>query len=244
VDKKQLLRSNLARIMVGILPQIHDLTRIYPSAPASLKQDGTPVTPLDLALSVLLERMSQAHFPDVTFYSEENFSEWNFPLIAIDPLDGTREYIRQRPEWAISIGLFESQNFSGEGWVYNPLTKEVFNCEMKPVDYVSKSKYYGEVSHSEWERGLYNFFNSEKFAIKPKGSIAYKLGLLAAGNSDFVISMTPKSIWDIAGGTLLCQRSKIKFYSEGKEVLEVKQNYLPPLIWCHEEIFEELSSLL
>ena len=79
---------------------------------------------------------------------------------------------------------------------------------------------------------------------RPKGSIAYKLGLLAAGNSDFVISMTPKSIWDIAGGTLLCQRSKIKFYSEGKEVLEVKQNYLPPLIWCHEEIFEELSSLL
>ena len=115
---------------------------------------------------------------------------------------------------------------------------------MKQVDYVFKSKFYGEVSHSEWDRGLYNLFESEKFSIKPKGSIAYKLGLLSAGKSDFVISMTPKNIWDIAGGTLLCQRSNIKFYSEGKEVLEVKQNYLPPLIWCHEEIFEELSSLL
>lgn len=244
MDKKYLLRPNLARIMVDLVPQIHMLTELHPSAPADMKVDGTPVTALDLALSLLLEKMSEKHLPEVTFYSEEKYSEWKFPLVAIDPLDGTREYIRNRPEWAVSIGLFESKQFSGQGWVYNPLTKELFSSEIPVVNYVDKPKYYGEVSHSEWDKGFYYLFKSDKFILKPIGSIAYKLGRLAAGKADFVISLAPKNIWDIAGGTLLCHQSKMKFYSQGKEVTEVKQLYLPPLIWCHEELFEELSSLV
>jgi myo-inositol-1(or 4)-monophosphatase len=244
VDKKLLLSTNLARIMVEIIGQIDELTQLHPIPKSSIKSDGTPVTLLDLALSDLLEKMSKRHFPAVTFYSEENYSNLDFPLLAIDPLDGTREYIRNRPEWAISIGLFESQNFIGEGWVYNPLTKELFNSEISPVEHVDKPEYYGEVSHSEWDKGLYKLFISEKFKLKPIGSIAYKLGRLSAGKLDFVVSLAPKNIWDIAGGTLLCNQSEIKFYSQGKEVREVKQKYLPPLIWCHEELFEELSSLL
>ena len=244
MDKKYLLSPNLAKIMVDLVPQIQQLTDLHPSAPADLKVDGTPVTALDLALSSLLEQMSHIHLPEVTFYSEEKYSEWKFPLVAIDPLDGTREYIRNRPEWAVSIGLFESKHFSGQGWVYNPLTKELFNSEIPVVNYVDKTKYYGEVSHSEWDKGFYKLFKSDKFILKPLGSIAYKLGRLAAGKADFVISLAPKNIWDIAGGTLLCQQSKMKFYSQGKEVTEVKQLYLPPLIWCHEELFEELSSLV
>ncbi|MBA2405388.1 MAG: hypothetical protein H0V66_11500 [Bdellovibrionales bacterium] len=244
MDKKLLLRPNLARIMVDYVSQIHALTTLHPSAAETQKLDGSPVTALDLALSELLERMSQQYYPDVNFYSEENFTGWNFPLLAIDPLDGTREYIRNRPEWAISIAFFESLNFVGEGWVYNPLTKELFNNELEPSAHVDKATYYGEVSHSEWEKKYFQTFKSQKFILTPKGSIAYKLGRLAAGKVDFVISLAPKNIWDIAGGTLLCQQSKIKFYSQGKEVTEVQPQYLPPLIWCHEEIFAELSSLV
>lgn len=230
--------------MVDLIPQIHALTELHPSAPANFKIDGTPVTALDLALSQLLEKMSEKHYPELTFYSEENYGDWKFPMVAIDPLDGTREYIRNRPEWAVSIGLFETQKFIGQGWVYNPLTKELFSSEISSVDFVDKPQYYGEVSHSEWDKGFYQLFKSEKFILKPLGSIAYKLGRLAAGKVDFVVSLAPKNIWDIAGGTLLCHQSKMKFYSQGKEVTEVKPLYLPPLIWCHEELFAELSSLL
>ena len=244
MDKKLLLSSNLARIMVDIIGQIDQVTQLHSKPESSIKLDGTPVTLLDLALSDLLEQMAKAHFPDVTFYSEENYITLDFPLLAVDPLDGTREYIKNRPEWAISIGLFESQKFVGEGWVYNPVKKELFNREISCVAHVEKPEYYGEVSHSEWDKGLYKLFISEKFKLKPMGSIAYKLGRLAAGKLDFVVSLAPKNIWDIAGGALLCHQSDIKFYSQGKEVLEVKQQYLPPLIWCREELFEELSSLL
>jgi myo-inositol-1(or 4)-monophosphatase len=244
VDKKQLLSPNLSTVMTSFLISIDDLTQVHTLVQSSIKVDGSPVTPLDLALSVLLENMSEQHFPDVTFYSEEKYSIWRFPLMVVDPLDGTREYIRHRPEWAVSVGLFVTQDFKGEGWVYNPMTKELFNSEISAVDHVDKAKYYGEVSHSEWDKGFYQQFKSEKFSVKPMGSIAYKLGRLAAGKVDFVISLAPKNIWDIAGGTLLCHQSKMKFYSEGKEVKEVKPLYLPPLIWCHEELFEELSSLV
>lgn len=244
MDKKQLLSPNLTIVMARFLISIDDLTQAHTLVQKSLKDDGSPVTLLDLALSLLLENMSAQYFPDVTFYSEEKYSTWKFPLMVVDPLDGTREYIRNRPEWAVSVGLFVSSNFEGEGWVYNPVTKELFTGEIPPVKHVDKAKYYGEVSHSEWDKGLYQFFKSEKYSLRPMGSIAYKLGRLAAGKVDFVVSLAPKNIWDIAGGTLLCHQSKMKFYSEGKEVKEVKQLYLPPLIWCHEELFEELSSLV
>lgn len=229
--------------MVDIIPQIHDLHVRHPSAPGNLKHDGTPVTSLDLALSVLLENMTHEHFKDVIAYSEENFSEWNFPLMAIDPIDGTKEYILNRPEWAVSVGLIENEQFQGEGWVYNPLTKELFNSEQSQAKFVQKSVYYGEVSHSEWDKGFYQTFKSEKFKLTPMGSIAYKLGRLSGGKVDFVVSLAPKNIWDIAAGTLLCAQSGMKFYSQGKEVKEVKQKYYPPLIWCHEELSQELLNL-
>lgn len=243
MDKKELLSPNLARIMVGVLPEIHKLTELHPSAPSMTKTDGSPVTALDLALSVLLESISLKHFASVTVYSEENYSAWEFPLMAIDPLDGTREYLKGRPEWALSMGHFVNDQFQGEGWVYNPLSKELFNSEQTAVKFVDKKVFCGEVSHSEWDRGWFKNIKSEKFKLKPMGSIAYKLGRLSAGKIDFVVSLAPKNIWDIAGGTLLCQQSGMKFYSNGKEVTKVQQLYQPPLIWCFENSYSELSLL-
>lgn len=242
VDKKQLLRNSLAKIMVGELQALDGYVQKNPEPEITIKADGSPVTKLDLLLSAHVESLMEEHFPGVNFYSEEKFSELTFPLLALDPLDGTREYIAKRPEWAISIGLFENKNFEGEGWIYNPMTKECFT-HPKKISFEDKETFRGEVSHSEWKEGLFTNKSSEKFLISPMGSIAYKLGRLAFQKSDFVVSLRPKNIWDIAGGTLLCKEAGMKFYSQGEEVREVKELYLPPLIWCHEEIFSELSEI-
>ena len=162
--------------------------------------------------------------------------------MAIDPIDGTREYILNLPEWAVSVGHFSHESFKGEGWVYNPSTLEIFTGSGK-VREIKNNIYEGEVSRSEWSKGLYSEIKNEKFKFTPKGSIAYKLGRLSDGKIDFVVSLAPKNIWDIAGGTLLCQKAGLKFYSEGKEVIKVKKLYHPPLIWCREELFSELSKI-
>ena len=243
MDKKPLLIKPLAMIMENHKDQIIDLVHKHDRPVIEYKSDGSPVTALDLALSDLIEEVSLQHLAtDFTFYSEEKFDAWSFPLLALDPLDGTREYIGGRPEWALSLGFFPENKFQGEGWIFNPKTLETFNNDsLKP--HKAKFRYHGEVSRSEWERGLFHQIESEKFKLIPMGSIAYKLGRLSAGKTDFVVSLQPKNIWDIAGGTLLCQEAGYKFYSKGKEVTHVQKIYSPPLIWCHESLFSELLKL-
>lgn len=226
--------------MLSYLGDINNTVSEHAVPEAQAKPDLSPVTALDLALSALVEKIQQSHFPNVTFYSEENFDAWSFPLLALDPVDGTREYVEGRPEWALSIGLFDSERFHGEGWVYNPKTKEIFDRGI-PRSYEVKAQYRGEVSRSEWKKGLFTHVSEPKLKLEPMGSIAYKLGRLSAGKVDFVVSLQPKNIWDIAGGTLLCQQAGLKFYSNGKLVTEVQRTYEPPLFWCPEELFSLLS---
>lgn len=244
VDKKQLLIKSLASVLKIHLESINDLVRRFPKADVQFKQDGSPVTELDLFLSSHIELIMQENYPHATFYSEEKFDEWKFPLIALDPLDGTREYIDGRDEWAISIGYFQSEKFEGEGWVYNPRKEEDFTQDVPNYPFPYKVSYRGEVSRSEFNKQLYQrMYDEGRFVIHPVGSIAYKLARLAYQNSDFVVSLYPKNIWDIAGGTLLCKKAGLKFYSKGKEVTSVQKLYEPPLIWCHEELFSELSKI-
>ena len=226
--------------MSSHFPDIDSLLNKYSQPLLKTKQDGTPVTELDLALSQLMEVITEKHFSDCCFYSEENFGEWEFPLLALDPLDGTREYIAGRPEWALSVGIFESENFEGEGWITNPVTKEIFSSKTVKR-FVAKEKLKGEASRSEFGQGLYDNIHSENIEIIPRGSIAYKLGKLSSGELDFVVSLRPKNIWDIAGGSLLCKAAGLEFYSQGKIVTKVEKIYEPPLLWCHPSVFEKLS---
>ena len=242
MDKRQELNNELLSLLRLRLPEIKEIVKGCPIPVIYQKDDGSPVTDLDLKLSKYFEELVQTHFPDYNFYSEENFSVWKFPLLSLDPLDGTKEYIEGNGEWAISIGLFLNSQFDGEGWIYNPSSGKVFDSP-KLRSFISKSKYVGEVSRSEWKSGLFTDNESSKFSVRPVGSIAYKLGRLSQMESDFVVSLRAKNIWDIAGGTLLCQKAGLRFYSQGKEVTSVEPIYHAPLIWCHEELFPELSKI-
>jgi myo-inositol-1(or 4)-monophosphatase len=61
------------------------------------------------------------------------------------------------------------------------------------------------VSRNEMKSNLYKDYMedesfSSKYSISSKGSIAYKLGLLARGDADLILSLKPKNEWDICGG--------------------------------------------
>ncbi len=234
--------KNLADFLKVRISFINEILINHPEPNITYKDDGSPVTLLDIAFSEYIEDLFVQHFPLVTFYSEEKFSEWSFPLLALDPLDGTREYIEKNPEWAMSLGLFSSKKFEGEGWIYNPQKQELFDRgEFR--EFKIKDKYIGEISRTEWKKGLFKHLQGSHLELKPVGSIAYKLGRLSHHQCDFVVSMRPKNIWDIAGGTLLCHQAGIKLYERGVEVTEVKPLYHPPLIWCHPSLFSELSKV-
>jgi fructose-1,6-bisphosphatase/inositol monophosphatase family enzyme len=136
----------------------------------------------------------------------------------------------------------ESSDFDGEAWIANPMRQEYFFTSSK-LKFVEKSIYYGEVSRWEFDSGLYDHLKSDKFKINPLGSIAYKLARLSAGEIDFVVSLKPKNIWDIAAGVILCNGRGLNFYSEGKKVDKVQSTYNPPLIWCSSDLAPELLKI-
>jgi myo-inositol-1(or 4)-monophosphatase len=55
-----------------------------------------------------------------------------------------------------------------------------------------------EVKRREWEG-----YTEGLFTMRPTGSVAYKLGLVAAGLVDATWTLTPKHEWDVAAGVAL-----------------------------------------
>lgn len=67
-----------------------------------------PVTEADLAVEKLLLDGLAVAFPDDPVLSEETRTQVELParrIWCVDPIDGTREYVEGRPEWAVHVGL-------------------------------------------------------------------------------------------------------------------------------------------
>lgn len=212
---------------------------------SSIKEDKTIVTEVDLFVCSLIKH----HFKDkpYNYYSEEDFDKLSFPTIVLDPIDGTRELNSGIGECAISLALMNSSLLSdskNQAWIYNPFTGfslSTYNSFLIPSNFYS-DRLQTLVSRTEWKKGKYTESEKEKFLISPRGSVAFKLGLLAGGACDFLISKEPKSIWDIAAGGILCQQRGFNFYENGILITKLdKLLYQPPLVWCRERDWEVIS---
>jgi myo-inositol-1(or 4)-monophosphatase len=58
-------------------------------------------------------------------------------------------------------------------------------------------------SRSEVKRGEWKAFENAGVTIRPMGSVAYKLALVAAGLADITFTLTPKNEWDVVAGAAL-----------------------------------------
>lgn len=132
----------------------------------------------------------------------------------VDPIDGTREFIEGIPEWCVSIGLLEA-GVPVAGGIYNPATDELVLGSLEdgvtldgqparvtepdldePITVLASRS---EIRRGEWDR----FQDDDRFEVRPCGSVAYKMALVAAGLADATWTLVGKSEWDVAGGTAL-----------------------------------------
>jgi myo-inositol-1(or 4)-monophosphatase len=131
----------------------------------------------------------------------------------VDPLDGTLEFVAGIPEWCVSIALIEKGEAIAGG-ISNPSTGEEFLGSIasgltyngKRTHSSALTKIEGAVvlaSRSEVKRGEWKPFRNAPIVIRPTGSVAYKLALVAAGLADTTWTLTPKSEWDVAAGVAL-----------------------------------------
>jgi histidinol-phosphatase len=92
----------------------------------TIKADRTPVTQADREAEQAIKTVLRRAFPDHGFLGEELGEEgpkdrrW-----IIDPIDGTRNFIRRVPIWAVLIGLEEAGEVTA-GVVFNPASGEMF----------------------------------------------------------------------------------------------------------------------
>ncbi|GAG40525.1 unnamed protein product, partial [marine sediment metagenome] len=182
---------------------------------ADYKADNSPLTAADLEADRILKETLTKNFSDYGWLSEETRDHPSRlecrRVWIVDPIDGTREFTMQIPEYAISVALAER----GEpilGVICNPSTGELFEAvrgggtklNSQPVssNHPLGDRPVVEASRSDIEKGRFAAFES-LMEIRPCGSIAYKLARLAAGKADSVFSLTPKNEWDIAAGVIL-----------------------------------------
>jgi len=133
----------------------------------------------------------------------------------VDPLDGTREFIAGVPEWCVSVGLVENGRAIAGG-ICNPATGETFLGSLETgLTYNGKRVWASKkegltgalvlASRAEVKRGEWECFQDARLVVRPVGSVAYKLALVAAGLADAMWTLSPKNEWDIAAGVALVE---------------------------------------
>jgi len=193
---------------------------ISPFAPGAVKAEQKPsgrgpVTEADrLADRVLREALLREGEGWLSEESTDDLARLDKQRVwVVDPLDGTLEFVAGIPEWCVSVALVHNGEVVAGG-ISNPSTREVFLGSVadgltyngKRTHASALTRLKGAVvlaSRSEVKRGEWRLFRKAPITIRPTGSVAYKLALVAAGLADATWTLTPKSEWDIAAGVAL-----------------------------------------
>ncbi|MDT8438354.1 MAG: 3'(2'),5'-bisphosphate nucleotidase CysQ [Wenzhouxiangellaceae bacterium] len=214
------------RLLEGVLAACREasarILEIYQSDDFSIerKEDDSPLTRADMASHHSLVAALSALTPEIPILSEESaevpFAQrcaWS-KLWVVDPLDGTREFIKRNGEFTINVALVENSR-PVLGVIAVPVTELAYSgivgvgaarwrnwrdpepiatrrpCPPRPV-------VLGSRSHANPRTQAYFEMLGEHEQIS-RGS-ALKFCAVAAGEADFYPRLGPTSEWDSAAG--------------------------------------------
>lgn len=92
------------------------------------KSDSSPVTEADEAADALISAGLRAEFPDVALVTEEQAASHTQSVttfLIVDPLDGTKEFIKRRGDFTVNIAYVEN-GVPTRGIVYAPARERLF----------------------------------------------------------------------------------------------------------------------
>lgn len=178
-----------------------------------------PVTEADYAADDILHARLMPLVPGARWLSEESAEVAPLlhgePTWVVDPLDGTREFLRGLPEFGVSVALFAGGRLA-MGAVGLPAEEAVFSAivaggrrearrdgvplPVLPDDGVVRRVV---VSRHDYERRRLQF--QIPYEVYPCGSSAVKLVHAAGLDTDIYFSTWPRSVWDVAGGAAIIE---------------------------------------
>ena len=191
------------------------------------KEDLTPLTQADVAAHEIIDEGLRELTPDIPIISEEGAkipfaTRQQWPLYwLVDPLDGTREFIRRNDEFTVNIALIENGK-PIMGLVHAPELEQCYFASKglgaykkannnKPKRIYVKAKcrkpviIAGSRSHpsQEFNQFIANIGDYEMLSV---GS-ALKSCLVAEGAADIYARLGPTSEWDTAAAQCIVEEA-------------------------------------
>jgi len=203
------------------------------------KDDKSPLTEADLKANEIICSKLQELYPNIPIMSEENKQveydirkNWDY-YWCIDPIDGTKEFIKKNDEFTVNIALI-CKNEPVIGVVYAPAIDEMYSAKRGfgafkngiklPLEYnqnqKKKMRVVASKSHlSEETQTFIDELDTENIEQVSKGS-SLKLCMVAEGVADIYPRLAPTMEWDTAAADAIVRESgKMTYQFENKNFL-------------------------
>ena len=226
------------------------IMQIYeqPYSEVSIKYDDTPVTKADLAANKILHDGLKNLFPEIPIVSEEDKFSLNIPKTnkvfwLIDPLDGTKEFIKKKDEFTCNLALIEN-NISTLGFVSVPVKELIyFGGKRFGSKLIEKNKAIAEVkykklsgvtrvvaSKSHLNEKTKEFIKSIKTKVDlVQAGSSLKFLKIAEGKADIYPRLGPTSEWDTAAAHAILEGAGGKVQQiNGEDLFYGKDDILNP----------------
>jgi 3'(2'), 5'-bisphosphate nucleotidase len=220
------------------------------------KEDKSPLTEADRRANEVILRELQISYPDIPWISEETKAKpyaerasWK-SFWLIDPLDGTKEFIKKNGEFTVNIALIED-GIPVLGVVYQPATGTLYTAR-KGVGafkstpggstvslqggphYLERKVVLVVASRSHMSPETEEFINALSAAgheveLTSAGS-SLKLCLVAEGAADVYPRFGPTMEWDTAAAHAVALEAgrKVNQHPSGEPLNYNKENLLNP----------------
>lgn len=188
------------------------------------KENASPVSEADIVLDQFLFAQLRAARPDYGWLSEEtaDIPEGRLGFrrtFVVDPIDGTRGFIRGEDSWTVSLAIVED-GVAVAGVVYAPVRDEMFEASLgggarlngKPL---MPRRVTGRMSplipapgavHQELQAAGLDYTRGPAYP-----SLAYRLVQVATGKLDAAVARRGAQDWDLAGAAVILAEAGIDF---------------------------------
>lgn len=178
------------------------------------KVPGSPVCEVDLEVDALLRQRLGGLLPDAGWLSEETADD-RARLSArrvwvVDPIDGTRDYLRHRPGWAVSVALVED-GAPVIGVLDAPARGERWTAEAgkgawrggERLHVAARDRLAGaRVPADQLPR-----VDGDLVMVAKPNSIALRIAMVAAGEADLLATIRWGNEWDVAAAVLIAREA-------------------------------------
>ncbi len=178
------------------------------------KTPGDPVSEADLEVDAFLKRELGALLPSAGWLSEETADDPgrldNDLIWLVDPIDGTRDFIRGRPGWAVSVALISAGRpligmlaapSRGEEWIAEAGKGATLNDQA--ITASRRTEFSGARIPIDQLPGP----DSDLVIVEKPNSIALRIAMVAADMADLVATLRWGYEWDVGAATLIAREA-------------------------------------